>query len=56
MVDPFKEERKKRMGSRNNRQFRNTIPVWLAFATTVYLDIRAVLGSGVGRAFHDLRR
>lgn len=55
IADPHKDETKKRMGGRNNRQVRNTIPVWLAFATTVYLDIQSTLGPGVGRAFHELR-
>lgn len=55
MVDPHRSETKKRMGGRNHRQVRNTIPLWLAFATTVYLDIRTCLGSIVGCAFQELR-
>jgi hypothetical protein len=55
LVDNEKNKQKKRLGQPANRQARHAIPVWLAFATTVYLDIGDILGPGVGRAFQELR-
>ncbi|CAK1361632.1 unnamed protein product [Cercospora beticola] len=56
LMSPLKPETKKRLGPRNNRQLCNTIPVWLAFATTVYLDVRTLLGSQTREAFQDLEQ
>ncbi|KAM3423152.1 hypothetical protein BST61_g604 [Cercospora zeina] len=53
LVDPKKLETRKRMGGRNHRQARHSIPVWMAFATTIYLDIRTLLGSEAERAFRE---
>ncbi|KXS99990.1 hypothetical protein AC579_3030 [Pseudocercospora musae] len=55
LINPQKPDIKKRMGDRNNRQFHNTMPVWMTFATTVYLDICRLLGSAVGGAFQELQ-
>ncbi|KXT00772.1 hypothetical protein AC578_2944 [Pseudocercospora eumusae] len=56
LIDPHKPDSKKRMGDRNNRQLRNTMPIWMTFATTVYLDICRLLGPAVGGAFQELQR
>ncbi|KAF7187763.1 hypothetical protein HII31_10899 [Pseudocercospora fuligena] len=55
LMNPHKPDTKKRMGGRNNRQLRNTMPVWMTFATTVCLDISRLLGSAVGMAFQQLQ-
>lgn len=55
LADPFKQKSKERMGIRHNRQARNFMPVWMAFATTVHLGISKLLRSEIERAFHEVR-